>query len=575
MADLLLNQAQERAYINLKKFLASKATRFLLLGPAGSGKTTVIVNAFNDSTDCIAFCSFTNKATQVLKKIADKFALNFKADFMTIHKLLSLEVKYLDTEHEIAFTFDKTKIEHMKNYKYIIFDECSTISADLYKYICEALEYIAFTHSIYIKAIFLGDYWQLPPVGEEKSITFELATKDRWVVSKLDKVMRSGNELMSSINQDMLDWIPHFKAKSEELDKFVTGYPYNLIDRSTKAYLTLVNFHDKFLQVWRNKTPDVVILTYSRTNCIKTNHEIQDRIDVEAGREIPEKRDKIIFNVGDRCCLDKPIDLYKIITRKARGTKINPVGEYSIADIQAIASASGSSVDDIKTQIASKEANIQSSRQSSKLDWFLSQSADVVPSDVVQEIGLFDIPDENPTPEESDPTFDAKRRTVILDTGLGETLFNGEIFDIIDVEPVYTYTPINRLSYLPKLFEAQLLTIRRVNDISNTYQILHIDETIVNDARKKMKNRERRMFYLNMMSDFIKRYPKLDYGYCMTIYKSQGSEWDTVFVNLNSIKWSIIGRSNTADIKKKIQLFKTTYTAASRAQKQLYCFWSR
>ena len=82
------------------------------------------------------------------------------------------------------------------------------------------------------------------------------------------------------------------------------------------------------------------------------------------------------------------------------------------------------------------------------------------------------------------------------------------------------------------------------------------------------------MFYLNIMSDFIKKYPKLDYGYCITIYKSQGSEWDTVFVNLNSIKWSIIGQNNTATFQKKMTLFKSSYTAMTRASNRLYCFWS-
>jgi AAA+ ATPase superfamily predicted ATPase len=136
--DLKLNESQTKAYLNTLKFLESKKqNNMLLLGPAGSGKTTVIVNAFNGKSMKVAFCAFTNKATQVLCKIADKFSIDFNPDFMTIHKLLALEIKYLDKETEIAFTFDKSKIEYLKDYNVIIFDECSTISKELYKYIYE------------------------------------------------------------------------------------------------------------------------------------------------------------------------------------------------------------------------------------------------------------------------------------------------------------------------------------------------------------------------------------------------------------------------------------------------------
>ena len=39
--ELKLNETQTRAYVNLKTFLSSDNSKFLLLGPAGSGKTTV------------------------------------------------------------------------------------------------------------------------------------------------------------------------------------------------------------------------------------------------------------------------------------------------------------------------------------------------------------------------------------------------------------------------------------------------------------------------------------------------------------------------------------------------------
>lgn len=479
--ELKLNEAQTKAYLSVTKFLDNpKVNNLLLLGPAGSGKTTVIVNAFNGRSLKIAFCAFTNKATQVLSKIAAKFSIDFQADFMTIHKLLCLEVKYLDRETEIAFTFDKSKIEHLKGYDVIIFDECSTISQELYKYLQEAAEYIKFTHDIQLKYIFLGDYWQLPPVGEEKSVVFAKLVEEKCPIAKLNKVVRSANDKMLAINNNMLEWIPKFKTG--DVQDFVRKYPYNLVPKNSGSYLHQDDFLDQYLTTWNTETTDCVILTYSRSNCEKTNQSIQDRVDKAAGRDIPDKRTTMKFYIGDRCCIDRPIDLFSIAKKK---------------------------------------------------DAFS------------------------------------------LDEPLGITLYNGEIFDIVDVEDVQIYTPLNKFSYTVDYFEGQRLIITRINNPLDRFEILHIPQEQINIARDLVKTNERRMFYLQMMSDFIRRYPKLDYGYCMTIYKSQGSEFHSVFVNLNSIKWSIVGPATAADIKKKAQLFRTTYTAISRASDKIYCFWSR
>jgi hypothetical protein len=562
--ELQLNEAQTKAYVNLVKFLSSpKTNEFILLGPAGSGKTTVIVNAFNSSAKRVAFCAFTNKATQVLKKIADKFSINFAADFMTIHSLLMLEQKYLDNEREIAFTFDKTKVEHLKNYDVLIFDECSTISAELYKYIREAQEYIKFTHSITMKLIFLGDYWQLPPVGEDKSIIFATCVKEKWPISKLEKVMRSANELMGSINDNMLEWIPKFKLG--DTDAFIRGYPYNLVPKNTKSYLQLDSFLDEFLNTWRTKTPDTVILTYSRSNCDKTNQSIQDKLDDLSSREIPENREMIKFYPGDRCCLDRPINIFTVARKKNKlpmnlkdGTIVGDISKELTdmlieLDNDVDPGAKMMPVSTIPIPAAGSTINI--------LPSLISESAISMTTTLPQSSMI------------NDSTTDID--TVSLNEPTGETLYNGEIFDIISTETVNIITPLNKLKGVPKYFEGQLLTIVKINDASTKYEILHIPEPTINETRKIIRSTQRRMFYIQVMSDFIKKYPKLDYGYCITVYKSQGSEWDTVFVNLNSIKWSIVGPGGVADAKKKAQLFKTTYTAISRASSKIYCVWSR
>jgi hypothetical protein len=462
---------------------------FLLLGPAGSGKTTVITNAVDTNKLKVAFCAFTNKATQILKKISIKHGSTFHATFLTIHKLLALDIKYLSRETEIAFTFDKNKVENLKNYDVIIFDECSTISAELFGYLQEAWEFIMFKYGHRIKFIFLGDYWQLPPVGEDTAVIFKTATSQKWPVSKLAAVMRAGNDQMVEVNTRLLKWVDVFKSRiANPIESFVRKYPYNLAMKKNHPdmYISqLDEFHDTYMTLWKEDS-DTVMITYSRANCEKNNFAIQDIIDENAERELPFERKDPYFFVGDRCCLDKPIEICQIKRGTDQGTEF-----------------------------------------------------------------------------------------VVLSERLGESLYNGEIFDVLYVEDVNVSTPLNKLSYIDSYFPGQLITVRRIDETNSaiTYDIIHINERIVNNARKKISGRGRKAFYISLLSAYIKFYPKLAYGYCITIYKSQGSEWRNVLVNLNSIKWCIAGSGTEVDLKKKKALFRTTYTAMTRASQNLKLFW--
>ena len=53
-------------------------------------------------------------------------------------------------------------------------------------------------------------------------------------------------------------------------------------------------------------------------------------------------------------------------------------------------------------------------------------------------------------------------------------------------------------------------------------------------------------------------YPILTYGYAMTLYKAQGSEWHTVMINLNSIYCSLT-MNDINDINKRYNYKKSTF----------------
>jgi ATP-dependent exoDNAse (exonuclease V) alpha subunit len=529
---LSLNTLQCKAVQNMNNFIShEKQHNFLLLGPAGSGKTTVCVNCFSGKPLHVVFCSFTNKAVQQLRSTMKKFGLETlgaQVEFRTIHKMLNLEIRYLSNETEIAFKFDVKKIGHLRDVDILIIDECSIVNKELFQYIADAVQYTLAAHNKQIKCIYLGDFWQLPPIGEEISTVFEQANQSKWSVSKLAKVMRYGSEqnIMHEINNTLLDWIRIFKASTESLTteekkkikKFISEYPYNLVQEeyqfqnlpTVMPYINDIHeFLTHYITRWKDeKQEDICILTHTNRNCDKTNYSIQDMLDMRADR-IPVDRPEIgsieqykfwiKFHVGDRCCIAQPIECV-VFEKKPISTLIEP--------------------------------------------------------------GVVEI--KNPNQEVHQ-----------IKSMSGEMLYNGEIFDILDVQDTFVYTALNTHCKDIPFFDAQLLTVKRIGQ-PEQYQIMNLNPEQIDHAKKaiyKKYYRRNKQIYMQIMTGFLKIFPRLQYGYCITTYKSQGSEYTEVMINLCSIKWAVAGNDEQSTLRVKKKLFRATYTACTRAKQSVTLFW--
>lgn len=186
MTEFKLNPQQEQAFTELADF----TDVYVLKGYAGTGKTTVItrwVQAMRKRPDdaesrqfwrapSIVLTAPTNKATGVLKKMADEIKL--PVDVSTIHSLLSLKMQWQKDKQVLVQ--DKYGDDTFGAYDYVVIDECSMLDQELMKYIRAAQERNG------NKIVFMGDPCQLPPIGEPGSESFESSLE----MMELTQVMR-------------------------------------------------------------------------------------------------------------------------------------------------------------------------------------------------------------------------------------------------------------------------------------------------------------------------------------------------------------------------------------------------
>lgn len=166
---------------------------FVLIGPAGSGKTTntqeliKLIQRANhmlplaDSTKHLTkdapglvVCGYTNKAVNNIRK---KLPSYLQPHCLTIHKLLEYAPVYYEVfdergEARVTMRFEPSRngANPLPHISTIIFEESSMIGTDLFGQVLDALPRPAAT-----QFIFLGDIFQLPPVFGPSILGFKLS----------------------------------------------------------------------------------------------------------------------------------------------------------------------------------------------------------------------------------------------------------------------------------------------------------------------------------------------------------------------------------------------------------------
>lgn len=489
-----LNEQQKKAYDGIWKFLDSDHEKMMIMGPSGSGKTTLLTKAVVEYCDKnnipsknAYFIAFTNKAVSVLKKMVEKSFPLKKMTFKTIHNTLQLTPNYSGSINQrifnhqdilmgipensagestgsLLFDYDYLKTNKLKNAFVLIVDECSTISRDLFIYLESTCRYL-YTIGEPIKVIFLGDYYQLPPVNEKNSIVFKIAVLEKWPLYKLKQVMRSNTSVTEIVNTMHLKFIEK-RIKNRNLAVKHMISPYNILPQNIGIYESNYgHFLKKYIAL---RSDDKIIITYTKTNCNKINMAVQKMIDDVADIERDLSCEYLQLIVGDRVMLRSPI--------------------------------------------------------------FVSK-------------------------------FENKDGVYNLKTSIKEKIFSGDIFIVTEIISAQFNTILGIMDgYLIKLLCE-----------NNSYLVAHIDKKI---ADKKIFNLRRvmsRSEYFEMIQSYKSSIPQLIRGHCITCYKSQGSEYENVFVNLKSFWYSLINDEKKR--KAPRQLFSAFYTATTRSSNNITLYY--
>lgn len=262
MSKITLNEDQTHALIDLKEFVNANNNYCLIEGQAGSGKST-LVNVFtewltkNAMISKICCTSPTHKAVKVLKKMNTLPNI----DFLTLHSLLGLKHRITSDGREV-FERDKFAPSKLMNYDFIICDEASMISDELF----HELDDQNYNN---IKVLFVGDKNQINPVNHLHSIPMlEDERKQRnFKYIQLTEIVRQAkdNPIISTSQQILKDEFKLIKGYNTIKDttsgiEMIDNKDNKRITDLLKEYFCCEEFDKNadYCRViaWRNKSVD-------------------------------------------------------------------------------------------------------------------------------------------------------------------------------------------------------------------------------------------------------------------------------------------------------------------------------
>jgi hypothetical protein len=516
------------------KDTTKKNNEYLLIGYAGTGKTTLITKLIMDLINnkrCknIAIAAPTHKAVNIAKSklfaiINNDEIISKHIHIMTIHRLLNYQSN-INSEGEKIF--EKSKLEPTWNkYDLVVIDECSMLSDQI---IDDIETILNDKKNKNVKVLYVGDPAQLPPVNQKNSRIFNKQIK----MNVLEQIIRTNNIKIMELSNDHRRWI---SDKTDANIPKISKYIHDKIRafRKKDETLWLDDYIDNFKNSENNSGyNNSIILTWTNKKCNKYNKYIRQSIFNKDDLDYYENGEILILNDFHRILDESEEDIEPDKNNKNNETTDNKKKYISFYTSEQIK---------IKKI---KKCNYKFNKIKVNMSNELSPEINNVIKTKVSEIN--DLLTEN---------IQVFKLTVNKMSELNELDKKAEKYKI------YTVHKESQVTY-----DVMLIKIDRIiNEIKEKTMINLVLKnkkikmtnmkkcTIYNEIDKKINK-----LYKEIQNNVIDCFAKLNYGYCITVHKSQGSTFENVYVDLEDI-------FNNNDDE---ETMKCIYTAITRTSNTL------
>ena len=499
----------------------------LLIGYAGTGKTTLIAKFINDiikNKICkkIAIAAPTHKAVNIAKsKLFDN--LDFQEELsngitvMTIHRLLNYQ-SYVDTNTNVGNKFfAKGAIDPKWSiYNLIVIDECSMLSNQI---ITDIMNLKNNEENKNVKIIYVGDPAQLPPVNQTDSKIFNRPIEKLY----LDKVIRTSNKEIIDLSNGHRKWI--FSQKDEDIPH-VGEYVCDKIKLFSNRGKESINWLGEYIDSINGNHIDNnnIILTWTNKNCDKYNDYVRSKIF--------NKKDLAKYEIGEILIFN---DFHKILD-------INDL-DYGIEKTNE------KKEEKFINFYTSEQVKLYEIKKSKiRLEKLKNKISNNVPNDMNEKISKI---------------IDSFNKELDVDIEVYEMSVKkiSEINDNEKIAPLYKLITIHSASEIThfkiteefeksinliKTKTAKLIKKYKTDNMTKSNHMIFVEKKI-------------NKIWINFQSNILDKFAKLNYGYAITVHKSQGSTFNNVFIDISDI----------LENKKTEEMSKCLYTAITRSSNSL------
>lgn len=531
---LTLTKEQKTVYNSLIDFVKTdKEKELLLLGFAGTGKTTLITKFINDLIKTklcrrIVISAPTHKAVNLAKSKLfasnNDPALSSNIDIMTVHRLLSYQ-NYIDSSGEIYYA-KGTADSNWSIYDLVVVDECSMLSNQIIDDISNELKK---PPNSKLKVIYVGDSCQLPPVNQSESNIFTGKIK----TLTLDKIIRTNSNNIMQLSNGHRKWIASNKDDDmpylrDYEDERITLHPSEQVNKWLDKFVSVSKKQDtnKVTNMTDpNNLENNVILTWTNKKCNKYNDYVRHKMFNKTVLAKYELGEILIFNDFHRTLMKLlPKDLtnheQKEVEQKLvsfyTSEQVKLVGikedKFQFEKIKNLKST------DLPEEIATKFIKVITA-----INKILTTTTLNVYYMEVQKLSELKNKGENPT------------------------------YDILSI---HHNSEVN-YNKLKDYFEDQMIKLKNscykmIEELKKTTDMIRLE--YLNIVEKKI-NRIWKDWQTNVMD----RFAQLNYGYAITVHKSQGSTFKNVFIDIMDI----------FENRNQKERLKCLYTAITRSSNSL------